>query len=70
MSTRTEVRDRLMACQDCGENFVWSADEQEFFAQKGFTDPPKRCAECRRQKKARYAEREQQNGGVSDERAQ
>ena len=34
--------DKTLACHDCGAEFVFTAGEQEFFAQKGFSDPT-RC---------------------------
>ena len=39
--------DRTIACVDCGQNFVFSGAEQEVFANRGFTNDPKRCASCR-----------------------
>ncbi|HYO44560.1 MAG TPA: zinc-ribbon domain containing protein [Candidatus Limnocylindrales bacterium] len=39
--------DRTMICVDCGVEFIHSAADQEFYAQKGFTSDPKRCASCR-----------------------
>ena len=39
--------DQVLTCADCGIDFVFSASEQEFFAQKGFTSAPKRCPSCR-----------------------
>lgn len=44
--------DRILACRDCGNEFTFTAGEQEFFAQKGFTNEPGRCTECRAQRKA------------------
>ncbi len=44
--------DRVLQCADCGVDFVFSASEQEFFAQKGFASAPKRCASCRAQRRA------------------
>ena len=43
--------DRELVCADCGQPFVFSASEQEFFATKQFTDP-KRCRACRDARKA------------------
>ncbi len=43
--------DRNLTCQDCSQSFTFSADDQEFFAQKGYTEP-KRCPDCRRARKA------------------
>jgi len=44
--------DKVLQCADCGVDFVFSASEQEFFAQKGFSSEPKRCASCRAQRRA------------------
>lgn len=44
--------DRGITCLDCGEEFVFTAGEQEFYAQRGFSEPPKRCASCRANRKA------------------
>ena len=38
-------------CADCGDGFLWTAGEQLFFADKGFTAPPRRCAPCRERKR-------------------
>jgi CxxC-x17-CxxC domain-containing protein len=40
-------QDRTLTCRDCGESFVFSAGEQEFFASKGLTNDPQRCPTCR-----------------------
>lgn len=45
-------QDRYLTCRDCGVEFVFSASEQEFFAEKGFTNEPGRCPECRAARKA------------------
>ncbi len=39
--------DRHLTCVDCGVEFVHSAADQEYYAQKGFASDPKRCASCR-----------------------
>ncbi|MBX3030888.1 MAG: zinc-ribbon domain containing protein [Chloroflexi bacterium] len=43
--------DRGITCVDCGMEFVFTAGEQEFYAQRGFSEPPKRCASCRAARK-------------------
>ncbi|MDD5092922.1 MAG: zinc-ribbon domain containing protein [Dehalococcoidia bacterium] len=43
--------DRQMQCADCGSTFTFTASEQEFFANKGFTNDPKRCPDCRTTRK-------------------
>ncbi|WP_371366628.1 hypothetical protein SRRS_09120 [Sporomusa rhizae] len=54
------AQDKELTCRDCGANFVFTASEQDFYAEKGFTNEPGRCPECR-------AARKQQNnrGGRS-----
>jgi len=43
--------DRTLTCADCGEEFVFSASEQEFYRGKGYDNDPKRCGSCRQQRK-------------------
>ena len=44
--------DKTLTCRDCGNEFVFTAGEQEFYAQKGFTNQPSRCPDCRRAAKS------------------
>jgi CxxC-x17-CxxC domain-containing protein len=39
--------DRTLTCVDCGAVFVHSAEDQEYYASKGFISEPKRCPSCR-----------------------
>jgi len=39
--------DKTLTCRDCGQPFTFTQGEQEFFAQKGFTNEPTRCPDCR-----------------------
>ncbi len=51
----SERQDKQLTCVDCGGKFLWSADEQAFFAEKGFTNEPRRCKTCLKAKKERFA---------------
>ncbi|HEX2950128.1 MAG TPA: zinc-ribbon domain containing protein [Armatimonadota bacterium] len=44
--------DKNLTCRDCGCTFVFTAGEQEFHDQKGFTNTPGRCPDCRAAAKA------------------
>jgi CxxC-x17-CxxC domain-containing protein len=44
--------DKVITCVDCGAEFTFTADEQQRFAERGFTNEPKRCKTCRDAKKA------------------
>ncbi|MBC8531849.1 zinc-ribbon domain containing protein [Gehongia tenuis] len=49
--------DKTLICKDCGAEFVFTAGEQEFYAEKGFMNEPARCKACRDSRKnARRAE--------------
>ena len=39
--------DEQLVCEDCGKEFTFTAGEQEFYAEKGLVNKPKRCPECR-----------------------
>lgn len=39
--------DKTLTCRDCGQEFVFTAGEQQFYAEKGFRNEPKRCKACK-----------------------
>ena len=43
--------DKVLSCADCGQEFAFTASEQEFYAQRQFSDP-RRCPSCRASRKA------------------
>jgi CxxC-x17-CxxC domain-containing protein len=45
-------QDKTLTCRDCGCEFVFSASEQAFYAEKGFQNEPGRCPQCRAARKA------------------
>lgn len=45
--------DKTLNCKECGEDFVFSAREQEFYQEKGFENLPSRCPSCRASRKQR-----------------
>ena len=48
--------DKTLVCVDCGNDFIFTAGEQEFYSQKGFTNEPRRCPTCRQSKKSQRNE--------------
>jgi CxxC-x17-CxxC domain-containing protein len=44
--------DKTLTCRDCGTQFAFTAGEQQFYDQKGFTNAPTRCPDCRAARKA------------------
>ena len=53
-------QDKTLTCRECGNEFVFSANEQAFYAEKGFQNEPGRCPACRAARR--------QNGGNRSER--
>ena len=52
--------DKEINCKDCGGAFLFTAGEQEFYAQKGLQNEPARCPRCRTARRtARVAEPEE-----------
>ncbi len=47
MMSNEDYQDRILTCRDCGNEFIFSAGEQEFFARKGLMNTPSRCPACR-----------------------
>jgi len=56
-----EYKDKVLKCVECGTEFVFTAGEQMFYADKGFKNEPKRCKNCK-------AKRTQSAGGASPTR--
>ncbi|MBR6386054.1 MAG: zinc-ribbon domain containing protein [Ruminococcus sp.] len=44
------VKEKTIFCKDCGQKFILSVDEQNFFIQKNL-ELPKRCENCRKLRK-------------------
>jgi hypothetical protein len=44
--------EQSLSCVDCKKTFMFTAGEQQLFAQKGYTNKPGRCPDCRAARKA------------------
>ena len=42
---------KTLVCKECGQEFIFTAGEQEFYEQQGFQNEPKKCKACRMAKK-------------------
>ncbi len=54
------MQDKVLVCKDCGNEFVFTVREQEFYQEKGFENDPVRCPDCRRLRKQ---QKQSGNGG-------
>ncbi|MGC8553038.1 MAG: CxxC-x17-CxxC domain-containing protein [Phycisphaerae bacterium] len=48
--------DKSITCVDCGAEFTFTAEEQQRFAERGYTNEPKRCKTCRDARKAQQGD--------------
>ena len=51
----SDFQDRTLECGDCGNTFVFTAGEQAFYQERGFSEP-KRCPSCRAARKNRRSD--------------
>lgn len=42
----TAPKDKTIPCVDCGQSFVFTVKDQDFFKKQGFYEP-RRCKPCR-----------------------
>jgi hypothetical protein len=60
--------DISIQCLDCGNHFTFDEGEQEFFRQRGFTNP-KRCKDCRARNKEKREKKGEKEAGRERARA-
>jgi len=56
------LEDKTLVCRDCGQEFVFTTGEQEFYLSRGLQNEPSRCPECR------ATRRKERFGGYSQPR--
>ena len=57
-------QDETLICEECGKEFVFTVGEQEFYAEKGLTNKPKRCQDCRKAKKQQHRGKKKMDKGI------
>ncbi|MCC6675443.1 MAG: zinc-ribbon domain containing protein [Thermomicrobiales bacterium] len=58
------MSDRTLTCRDCGQAFTFTAGEQSFYAERGYSEPM-RCPSCRAARKQQRASGGDSYGGYS-----
>ncbi len=56
------LTDKTLTCRECGQEFTFTAGEQEFYLSRGLMNEPGRCSDCR------AARRRERRGGYGDSR--
>jgi hypothetical protein len=54
----SKFTDKILLCVDCGEEFVFTASAQEYFAERGYAEDPRRCKSCYMELKRSRRERD------------
>jgi len=49
----SKMEDKKVTCKECGNEFIFTVGEQEFYKEKGFENEPKKCKECRAKAKSK-----------------
>lgn len=60
--------DKTLTCIDCKASFIFTAGEQEFHASKNFTNEPRRCSNCRQNRRTSRGDAGGGGGGYSSDR--
>ena len=58
-------QDRTLTCLDCNQAFTFSADDQQYHREKGYTNEPKRCPSCRQTRRSSSSSYNSSYGGSS-----
>ncbi len=53
-------QERTLTCVECQNSFAFTVEDQQYHAEKGYTNEPKRCPSCR---ESRRSERRSSMGG-------
>ena len=56
-----EMTEKTITCKECNKEFAFTVGEQEFYKEKGFTNEPLRCQDCRRARKNERNNRRYEN---------
>ncbi len=60
-TNQKQFEDQVLNCKDCGDKFIWTVGEQQFFHDKGLQNVPKRCKPCAEKYKAVLREKHPMN---------
>lgn len=60
-----EKKDEVIVCKDCGAEFTFTVRDQEFYEEKGFTNKPMRCKDCRIARKQARDKRSSNTGNFN-----
>ncbi|MFA5158198.1 MAG: zinc-ribbon domain-containing protein [Patescibacteria group bacterium] len=57
MTKESKFEDQVLNCKDCGDKFIWTEGEQQFYYDKGLKNIPKRCKPCAEKFKSELREK-------------
>ncbi len=42
----SNIEPKILICVECEQEFVFTTNAQEYFAERGYSEDPKRCKHC------------------------
>lgn len=61
------MADKKIICKNCGDEFIFTENEQAFYKEKGFENDPQKCPKCRAEAKKQHSRGNSRgNSGRSD----
>ncbi|MDI6732416.1 MAG: zinc-ribbon domain containing protein [Planctomycetota bacterium] len=48
------MADKQLKCVECGSDFAYTEQEQQFHQEKGYRNEPKRCPTCRQSRRRQF----------------
>ena len=59
------IKPKFLICTECNEEFVFTIQAQEYFAERGYSEDPKRCKSCHtKYKKGQRGEKSQEQAEI------
>ena len=58
-----DQQSRILICTECKQEFVFTIQAQQYFAERGYTEDPKRCKSCHTEYKKRQRESSRGSSG-------
>ena len=52
----SDQQSRILICTECDQEFVFTIQAQEYFAERGYTEDPRRCKSCHTEYKKKQRE--------------
>ena len=63
-----DLEDKVIICADCKKEFTHTVEDQKRYTERGFSQDPKRCRECRQARKDKATARKDSRPAIPGRR--